>query len=44
MRAVARFGLFRPGEEGHEEMAALLGNVEAEGFARLVGSPTSPHA
>jgi hypothetical protein len=44
MRAVARFGLFRPGEEGHEDLAALLGTVEAEGFARLVGSPASPHA
>ena len=34
-------GLFRPGEEGHDELAALLGIVEAEGFARLVGSPAA---
>ena len=38
-RPAARFGLFRAGEEGHEELAALLGNVESEGFARLVGGP-----
>jgi len=44
MRAVARFGLFRPGEEGHDELASLLGIVEAEGFARLVGSPASAKA
>jgi hypothetical protein len=39
VRPVARFGLFRVGAEGHEELAARLGSVEAEGFARLVGSP-----
>jgi hypothetical protein len=43
-RAVARFGLFRSGEEGHGELAALLGIVEAEGFARLVESPAPSNA
>jgi hypothetical protein len=40
-RAAPRFGLFRPGDEGHEELAALLGGVESEDFARLVGSPAA---
>jgi len=40
-RPFARFGLFRLGEDGHGELAALLGSVEAEGFARLVGSPAA---
>ena len=39
--AEARFGLSRPGEEGHEALAATLGSVEGEGFARLVGFPPS---
>jgi hypothetical protein len=39
--AAAGFGLFRPGDEGHGELATLLGSVEAEGFARLVGSPAA---
>ena len=34
-----RYGLTRPGEEGHTELAALLGSVETEGFARLVSGP-----
>ena len=41
LQATSRFGRFRPGEEGHAALAALLAKVEAEGFARLVGSPAS---
>jgi hypothetical protein len=37
----ARFGLLRPGEEGHRDLAAILERVEGEGFARLVGAPAS---
>jgi len=44
LRPLARFGLFRPGDEGHGELAGLLGIVEAEGFARLVVSPLSQEA
>jgi hypothetical protein len=43
-RTGARFGLSRPGEAGHEALTALLGSVEAEGFARLVGSPAAAFA
>lgn len=34
-----RFGLFRPGDDGFEPLAAALRRVEGEGFARLVGTP-----
>jgi len=40
----ARFGLSSPGERGYEALAALLGNVEGEGFARLVGCPAAAAA
>jgi hypothetical protein len=38
-RGATGFGLYRPADDGHGELAALLGSVEAEGFARLVESP-----
>jgi hypothetical protein len=43
-RPGARFGLSRPGEPGHDALAALLAGVEAEGFARLVRGPAAPGA
>ena len=33
------FGLFRPGEDGFDRLAAPLGQVEGDGFARLVSAP-----
>lgn len=37
--AAPLFGLFRPGDEGFERLAAPLAAVEGEGFARLVSAP-----
>ncbi|HEX8527405.1 helix-turn-helix domain-containing protein [Allosphingosinicella sp.] len=34
-----RFGTFRPGDPGYDDLSAPLARVETEGFARLVGGP-----
>ncbi|HEV2818703.1 MAG TPA: transcriptional regulator [Allosphingosinicella sp.] len=39
--AAPRFGFLRAGEPGYGELAAMLAQVEAEGFARLVGAPAA---
>lgn len=36
-----RFGFLRRGEPGYKELAAMLAQVEAEGFARLIGAPAA---
>lgn len=36
--APATFGLKRPGDDGYEALAAPLGEVEGDGFARLIGA------
>jgi transcriptional regulator with XRE-family HTH domain len=38
-QANPQFGICRPGDAGFERLAAALRMVEAEGFARLVGTP-----